>query len=126
MTEIYLGEPPKHVKDWIIAHHSGGDGLDKPLRFTAAETGASVCLNRKLTNTIDNTTEDSADKKLINLQYSLNGGSWSKYTLGTVMILAENSHVEFKALGSNETVSKSNYNYYQFAINKKVNASGNI
>ena len=68
MTEIYFGEPPKYVKDWIIAHHSeGGDGLDKPLRFTAAEAGASVCLNRMLSYSIDNTTEDSDDKKLINL-----------------------------------------------------------
>ena len=66
MTEIYLGEPPKRVKDWIIAHHSG-DGLDKPLRFTAAEAGASVCLNRMLYDIIDNKTEDSADTKLINL-----------------------------------------------------------
>ena len=103
-----------------------GGGLDKPLRFTAAEAGASVCLNRMLSNKIDNTTEDSADKKLINLQYSLNGGSWSKYTPGTAVNLDENGYVEFKALGNNETVSKSDSNYYNFKINKKVNASGNI
>lgn len=48
MVEVYLGEPPKHIKDWIIAHYSGG-GLDKPLRLTAAEAGASVCLNRMQT-----------------------------------------------------------------------------
>ena len=125
MTEVYLGQPPKHVKDWIIAHHSGY-GLDKPLRFTAAEAGVSVCLNRMLYDIIDNTTEDSNDTKLINLQYSLNGGSWSEYTLGMTINLDENSYVEFKALGSNETISKSSSNYYQFTINKKVNASGNI
>lgn len=96
------------------------------MRFTAAEAGASVCLNRILDYETDNTTEDSADKKLINLQYSLNGGSWSKYALGTAVNLDENGYVEFKALGSNETVSKSGSNYYQFAIVKKVNASGNI
>lgn len=66
MTEIYLGEPPKHIKDWIIAHHSRG-GLDKPLRFTATEAGASICLNRMLYDIINNTTEDSNDTKLINL-----------------------------------------------------------
>ena len=103
-----------------------GGGLDKPLRFTAAEAGASVCLNRNLNNSIDNTTEDSADKKLINLQYSLNGGSWSKYALGTAVNLDENGYVEFKALGSNETISKSTSNCYQFAVEGKVNASGNI
>ena len=127
MEGIYLGEPPKHIKDWIIAHYSGGGGgIDKPLRFTAAEAGASVCLNRKLRNKIDNTTEDSDDKKLINLQYSLNGGTWSKYTLGTIVNLDENGYVEFKALGINETVSKSTTNFYQFVIVNKVNASGNI
>lgn len=109
MTEIYLGEPPEYIKNWMLQHQDVV-GLDKPLRFTAAEPDASVCLNRNLNNTIDNTTEDSADTKLINLQYSLNGGSWSKYTLGTAMNLDENGYVEFKALGSNETVSKSNYN----------------
>ena len=55
----------------------------------------------------------------------MNGGSWSKYTIGTTINLDDNSYVEFKALGSNETISKSG-NYYQFAIEKKVNASGNI
>ena len=125
MTEIYLGQPPKRIKDWIIAQHSG-DGLDKPLRFTAIEASASVCLDRNLNNSIDNTTEDSADTKLINLQYSLNGGSWSKYALGTAINLDENGYVEFKALGSNETISKSTRNRYQFAVEGKVNASGNI
>lgn len=110
----------------LDAAASGWGGLDKPLRFTAAEAGASVCLNRKLNYVVDNTTEDSADTKLINLQYSLNGGSWSKYTLGTAISLDENCYVEFKALGSNETISKTYKNYYMFAIDKKVNASGNI
>ena len=79
-----------------------------------------------LSHSIDNTTEDSDDKKLINLQYSLNGGAWDKYTIGTTVNLDENDYVEFKALGSNETISKSDQNIYQFAIDKKVNASGNI
>ena len=79
-----------------------------------------------LSYSIDNTTEDSNDTKLINLQYSLNGGTWDKYTIGTTVNLDENGYVEFKALRSNETISKSDQNYYQFAIDKKVNASGNI
>ena len=82
------------------------------MRFTAAELDASICLNRSLDYSIDNTTEDSSDNKLINLQYSLNGGAWSKYTLGTTVNLDENGYVEFKALGSNDTISKSSSNYY--------------
>ena len=105
MEGIYLGEPPAHIKDWIIEHHSR-DGLDKPLRFTSIEASASVCLNRVLNYSINNTTENSDDTKMINLQYSLNGGAWSKYTLGTAVNLDENDYVEFKALGSNETISK--------------------
>lgn len=85
-------------------------GLDKPLRFTAAEAGASVCLNRLLEHIINNTMEDSVNTKLITLQYSLNGGAWSKYTLGTTINIDENGYVEFKALGSNKTVSKSDNN----------------
>ena len=96
------------------------------MRFTAAEPGASICLNRKLNSSINNTTENSDTTKLINLQYSLNGGAWSKYTLGTTVNLDENGYVEFKALGSNDTISKSSSNYYLFTIDKKVNASGNI
>lgn len=132
MTKIYLGYPPEHIKNWILRHQNSGSGLDKPLRFTTAETGASVCLNRWLYNEvtnemiIDNTTEDSDDKKLINLQYSLNGGSWSKYTIGTAITLDENKYVEFKAIESNETISKSAKNRYQFIIEKTVDASGNI
>ena len=125
MEGIYLGEPPAHIKDWIITHHSG-DSTDKPLRFTSVEAGASVCLNRMLNSSIDNTTENSDTTKLINLQCSLNGGAWSKYTLGTAVNLDENDYVEFKALGSNDRISKSSSNYYQFTIDKKVNASGNI
>lgn len=127
MTEIYLGEPPEYIKNWMLQHQDGGEELDKPLRFTAAEAGASVCLNRKLDNDIiDNTSEDYSDRKLINLQYSLNGNAWSKYTLGTVVTLDKNNYVEFKALGNNETISQTDNNYYTFAIEKKVNASGNI
>ena len=80
--------------------------MDKPLRFTAAEAGASVCLNRVLNYSINNTTENSDDTKLINLQYSLNGGTWSKYTFGTAVNLDENDYVEFKAFGSNDRISK--------------------
>ena len=108
-----------------MEHYSAG-GLDKPLRFTAAESGASICLNRMWNISIDNTTEDTSDNKPINLQYSLNGGAWNKYMLGTTVNLDENEYVEFKALGKNETISKGFYNYYNFAIDKKVNASGNI
>ena len=86
MTGIYLGEPPAHIKDWIITHHSG-DSLGMPLRFTSSEAGASVLLKRILNSSVDNTTEDSDNTKLINLQYSLNGGSWSKYTLGATVNL---------------------------------------
>ena len=56
----------------------------------------------------------------------MNGGTWSKYAFGTTVNLDKNGYVEFKALGSNETVSKASNNYYQFTIEKKVNASGNI
>ena len=105
MEGIYLGEPPAHIKNWIIEHHSR-DSLDKPLRFTAAEADASVCLNRVLNYSINNTTENSDDTKLINLQYSLNGGAWSEYTLGTDVSLDENDYVELKALGSNDTITK--------------------
>lgn len=120
MTEIYLGEPPEYIKNWMLQHQDVV-GLDKPLRFTAAEPDASVCLNRITYGDIDNTSES-----LINLQYSLNGGAWGKYTLGTVINLDENGYVEFKALVSNETISMSDSVFYQFNINKKVNASGNI
>lgn len=65
MTEIYLGEPPEYIKNWMLQHQDGG--LDKPLRFTATEAGASVRMNRMLNWKIDNTTEDSDDTKLINL-----------------------------------------------------------
>ena len=44
MTEIYLGNPPEHIKNWIIAH-------SKPqfteLCFTAEASNSSVKLQKK-------------------------------------------------------------------------------
>ena len=41
--EIYLGNPPQHVIDWIKAHSQPSE-LDTPLYFEGQETGATVAM----------------------------------------------------------------------------------
>ena len=41
MTELYLGEPPTYIKQWIIEHSKP---KMTPLCFTAEEDGSEVSL----------------------------------------------------------------------------------
>ena len=43
MTEVYLGNPPQRIIDWIKSHSQPSE-LDIPLYFEGHEDGASVAL----------------------------------------------------------------------------------
>ena len=70
MTEIYLGNPPEHIKNWIIAH-------SKPrlteLCFTAEEDNSRIKLQKKGSTAIEGFN---------GLEYKLNDGDWTAYTIG--------------------------------------------
>ena len=45
--DIFLGEPPANIKQWIIEHYLPSPGpseLETPLYFEANEPGASVAM----------------------------------------------------------------------------------
>ena len=112
MTEIYLGNPPEHIKNWIIAH-------SKPqcdaLCFTA-KAGQSMLRLSKAGSPSD-----------INLQTSTNGSSWTPYNIGDVITLTNvGDEVYFKAEGQNQSLARSPENYHRVEFIGEFEASGNV
>ena len=112
MTEIYLGNPPEHIKQWIIEH-------SKPqcdaLCFTA-KAGQSMLRLSKIGSPQD-----------INLQTSTNGSQWTPYNVGDVITLTNvGDKVYFKAVGQNQSLASSPENYHRFDFIGEFEASGNV
>ena len=112
MTEIYLGNPPEHIKNWIIAH-------SKPqcdaLCFTA-KAGQSMLRLSKI---------GSPDN--INLQTSTDGKSWTPYNIEDVITLTNvGDKVYFKAVGQNQSLASSPENYHRFDFIGEFESSGNV
>ena len=59
----------------------------------------------------------------ITLQYSKNGGTWTNYTIGSVIELSSNQTVAFS--GANDHFSNPQ-SFYQFAMTGTIEAHGNI
>ena len=115
MIEIYHGEPPKHIKDWIITH--GANDTKNPLRFTSCEDGCRLKLKDPTVGSQNWTPS---------FQYKKNGtNNWVQYN-NEEIVLNANDYVEFKAIGDNTSKFSSQNNNYSFSLSKKVNASGNI
>ena len=119
MTELYLGKPPEHIKNWIIAH-------SKPkmtqLCFTAEEAGSTV---KMVAN---------GSAPTVSLEYSTDGNTWSPFVVskegveGTTVTLANiGDKMYMRATSAGNTgmgVSESDYN--QFVMTGKIAASGNV
>ena len=114
---IFLGNPPENVKQWII-DHSGPD-LTIPLCFEAVDAGATVALKCNGNNLKAATLQTSTDRQ-----------TWSDYTYGTNITLANaGNKVYFKAKADNTSIARTSSNYLQFTTTqaaKKVNVSGNV
>ena len=78
MTEIYLGNPPEHVKNWIIAHSEPIKPKMTPLCFMAEEANSSVELQKNGSSTIEGFN---------GLEYKLNDGNWTSYNIGSTITL---------------------------------------
>ena len=117
MNNIFLGNPPENVKQWII-DHSGPD-LSIPLCFEAVDAGATValkCNGNKL--------------KTATFQTSTDGQNWSDYTYRTNITLANaGDKVYFKAKDDNTSIKRNYSDYLQITTTqptKKVKVSGNV
>ena len=113
MTEIYLGNPPEHIKQWIIEH-------SKPqcdaLCFTAKDNNSTIQL----------TKVGDSDSNSINLQTSFDGTSWTLYNVGDTITINSGGKVYFKAKGSNNRLAISTDDYHKFVMSGEFEASGNI
>ena len=119
---IFLGEPPANIKQWIIEHYTPPTPAAGPLCFTAEQDGSSVSLVHQDYGFSDPTPP--------NLQYSLNDTEhWTEYEINQIIPLAKDAKVFFKANGQNERISgrlNMNTHIYQFVMEGKIAASGNV
>lgn len=110
--DVFLGEPPAHIKQWIIDHY---EPPRTELCFTAKEPDSSVSI----------VATGSAPK--FNMQTSIDGTTWSRYTVGNVINLTNvGDKVYFKAIGSNDKMATSTTAYNKFVMTGKIAASGNV
>ena len=97
--------------NWIMKAY---DAPPDSLCFTAEEPNSTVKL------------QANGNAPVVNLQTSTDGQSWTPYTIGDTITLANaNDKVYFKAIGSNDRMGSrfSDYNY--FSMTGKIAASGN-
>ena len=119
---IFLGNPPENIKQWIIADYNRKQEEKKlkiPLCFEAVDSRATIALKCKGNNL-----------KTATFQTSTDGEDWSDYTYGTKITLANaGDKVYFRAKTDNTSIVRDLSNYLQFTTtepSKKVNVSGNI
>ena len=116
MTEIFLGNPPEHIKNWIIAH-------SKPqlteLCFTAEQANSSVKLQKQSSTAIEGFN---------GLEYKLNSGNWTSYNIGSTITLKNvGDKVYMRAVAAGNSRMGTDYNkHHQFVMSGKIAASGNI
>ena len=118
---IFLGNPPENVKQWIIDDYNRKqeEKLKIPLCFEAVDAGSTIALKCKGNNL-----------KTATFQTSTDGQNWSDYTYETSITLANaGDRVYFKAKDDNASIVRAYNNYLQFTTTqaaKKVNVSGNV
>ena len=117
LTHIFLGNPPTNVKQWIKDHY--GPKLDEPLCFTAEEANSTLHLDKK------------GSPNAISLETSMDGNTWTDYTWSdntgpTLTLKNVGDKVYMRAKNENQTIGSSIDDCYQFVMEGKIAASGNI
>ena len=113
-TQIFLGNPPTNIKQWIKDHY--GPKLDELLCFTAKQANSTVAMKA------------NGSAPAVSLEYSTDGNTWSPFVVGTTTVtLAKiEDKMYMRAKNENQTIGKSYSDYYQFVMTGKIAASGNI
>lgn len=115
VTELWLGG--KEVSElWLDGKKAWEADADvKALRFTAEEANSSVTLGK------------TGSPASVSLETSTDGTTWTAYTVGTTIPLANvGDHVDFRAVSTNSQFATSTSNYYTFSLSGKIAASGGI
>ena len=119
-TQIYLGNPPENIKQFIIKNYGPKEDpmLKVPLTFTAEDAGATFKL-KKLNDIDEVKLETSID----------NGETWQPHINGTLITLNNvGDSIMFRNSENNiQVFANSIGQCYYFDINNgKIAASGNI
>ena len=120
-TQIFLGNPPANVEQWIKDHY--GPKLDEPLCFTAQEPGSTVRME-----SVNNAGPE------VSLEYSTDGNNWSSFEVGTTTVTLANigDKMYMRATSSGNTgmgcysVDYQGFIYNRFVMTGKISASGNV
>ena len=119
---IFLGNPPEYIKQWIIADYNRKQEEEKlkiPLCFEAVDAGATIALKCNGNNLKTATFQTSTDRQ-----------NWSDYTYSTSINLTNaGDKVYFKAKEDNTAIARTSSNYLQFTTTQdenKVKVSGNV
>ena len=118
---IFLGNPPENIKQWIINDYNRRQEEKRktPLCFEAVDSGATIALKCNGNNL-----------KTAIFQTSTDGQNWSDYTYATSITLTNaGDKVYFKAKADNTAIVRDYSNYLQFTTTqeaKKVKVSGNV
>ena len=120
-VQVFLGEPPANIKQWIIEHYTPPTPAAGPLCFTAEQDGSSVSLIG---------WDDDMYKQIdifVSLQYSTDNSTWQEWD-GHVINLAAGEKVYIKALNPNPSgMSRDDgMKYHKFIFEGKIAASGSI
>ena len=75
-VQVFLGEPPAYIKQWIIEHYTPPTPAAGPLCFTAVGSDMTVKYGNEYSNT------DGMKAAGINFQYSTDGQNWTEWVLG--------------------------------------------
>ena len=110
-TQIFLGNPPANVQQWIKNNYKSGCDA---LCFTAKYNQATLRVTK------------FGNPDNINLQKSFDGKSWTPYNVGEVITINSGGKVYFKAVGSNRSLANSPDAYYKFEFTSELEASGNV
>ena len=90
-------------------------GKSEPLCFTAEEANSTLHL------------EKYGSPDAISLETSTDGRNWTDYTNRPTLTLSNvGDKVYFRAKTENQTIGKSDQNFYRFIMTGKISASGNI
>ena len=126
ISEIYLGNPPQSIIDWIKAHSQPSE-LGTPLYFEGQEAGATVAMIAW-----NDDTSVPEEHLHCNLECSTDSMStWSAYD-GEIIELdnCAGKRIYFKAPegqpNTNGFYDQENYVYHCFKLEKSVKAGGNI
>ena len=125
-VQVFLGEPPAHIKQWIIEHYTPPTPAAEPLCFTAVGSDMTV----KYGNDYD--YADGMKDAGINFQYSTDGKNWTDWVLGETQFdpisIPVGTKLYLRGNNPNGVYSPNGPadEHFTFTGSGTINASGNI